>query len=70
MKKGFFAYGSEPTYCGDTIEDSIKNINDSFSGLTTIKSWKSLNVEGKLIISEILSEIDDCDFFCADNRFK
>ena len=66
MKKGFFAYGSEPKYYGDTIEDSINNINNSFSGLTSIKSWKSMNVEGKLVISEILKEIDDCDYFCAD----
>ena len=30
MKKGFFAYSSEPNYSGETIEDAIEKINNSY----------------------------------------
>jgi len=66
MKKGFFAYPSEPKYCGESIEEAIVKINKSYKGITEIKSWVSLKVSGKLIIAEILNKIDDCDYFCAD----
>ncbi len=66
MKKGFFAYSSEPNYSGETIEDAIVKINDSYKGIAEIESWVSMKISGKLIISEILNKIDDCDFFCAD----
>jgi hypothetical protein len=64
MKKGFFAYSSEPKYCGEAIEKAIEIIND---GKTTyIKPWTKLKIGGKLVISEILEEIDASDYFCAD----
>lgn len=66
MKKGFFAYSSSPEYCGEFIEEAIININGSFNGITELKSWLFLKISGKLVINEILKEIDDCDFFCAD----
>lgn len=66
MKTGFFAYSSEPKYCGEAIEDAIHKINDSFKGITQLQSWTTLQISGKLIISEILKEIDSCDYFCAD----
>jgi len=66
MKKGFFAYSSYPEYCGEFIEEAIVKINDSYKGIAEIKSWIFLKITGKLIISEILKEIDNCDFFCAD----
>lgn len=66
MKTGFFAYPSEPLYIGETIEDAIDKINISHKGITEIKSWKSLQISGKLIISSVLKAIDNCDFFCAD----
>jgi hypothetical protein len=66
MKKGFFAYSSSPEYCGEFIEEAIVNINKSFIGILELKSWIFLKISGRMIISEILKEIDDCDFFCAD----
>lgn len=66
MKKGFFAYGSEPQYSGETIEDAIEKINGSYKGIAEIIAWKSLAISGKLIIGQILKEIDICDFFCVD----
>lgn len=63
-KRGFFAYGSNPISCGECIEEAIQKIN---SGDTVeIRSWKDLKVSGKYIISDILNQIDKCDFFCAD----
>lgn len=66
MKKGFFAYSSTPSYCGEFIEEAIEKINESHVGILELKSWLFLKISGKLIINEILKEIDDCDFFCAD----
>ena len=66
MKKGFFAYSSTPEYCGEFIEEAILEINKSYDGIAEIKSWIALKIAGRLIINEIIKEIDDCDFFCAD----
>lgn len=66
MKKGFFAYSSEPAYIGETIENAIESLNTSYKGIIEIESWFALRISGKLIIGEILKKIDDCDFFCAD----
>ena len=64
MKTGFFAYPSLPTQCTDVIESAIELINSSYD--VNLRSWRSLDISGKIIITEILKEIDDCDFFCAD----
>ncbi|MBK5275337.1 MAG: hypothetical protein JJE30_09840 [Desulfuromonadales bacterium] len=64
MKKGFFAYSSQPSSCSDAIESAITEINKS--GLVNLMSWQLLNVNGVMIINEILKQIDDSDFFCAD----
>jgi len=66
MKKGFFAYSSEPEYNAESIEVAIAAINTSYKGLAIIESWTAMRVSGKLIIGEILKKIDECDFFCAD----
>ncbi|CAH0994409.1 hypothetical protein EMA8858_00518 [Emticicia aquatica] len=64
MKKGFFAYSSYPSSCGQAIEIAISEINKSEDYY--IKSWTSMSVNGRLISLEILKEIEDADFFCAD----
>ena len=66
MKKGFFAYSSTPEYCGEFIEAAILKINESYKGISELKSWKPLEISGKLVINEILKAIDESDFFCAD----
>jgi Cdc6-like AAA superfamily ATPase len=65
IKNGFFAYPSQPPHCGEFIEEAIKKIHKS-GHLVFIKSWKSMEVGGKLIISQILNQIDSSDFVCAD----
>jgi hypothetical protein len=64
MKKGFFAYSSEPPYCGEFIEEAIVAINKT--EVATLSSWKDLNINGQMIIYPILKAIEKCDFFCAD----
>ena len=64
MKKGFFAYSSQPEFCEDAIENAITKINSG--GVAQISSWKELRVNGKFIINEVLEAIDNADFFCAD----
>lgn len=64
MKKGFFAYSSDPAYCGECINEAIKEINKG--GTCDLKSWERLIISGKYIITSILTEINNSDFFCAD----
>jgi hypothetical protein len=64
MKKGFFAYSSRPESCGFAIENAIKEINKSED--YNICSWTAMNKYGRILIDEILLEIDNSDFFCAD----
>ena len=64
MKKGFFAYSSDPAYCGECINEAIKEINNG--GTCDLNSWEKLQVSGKFIITSILNEINDSDFFCVD----
>ena len=59
IKNGFFAYSSKPEHCGEFIEEAIKDIHKS-GHLVSLKSWKSMSVAGKFIISEILKEIEKC----------
>lgn len=64
MKKGFFAYSSQPKHCGEFIESAIKKINER--GQTILESWRKLDINGKFIITEVLQAIDESDYFCAD----
>lgn len=65
IKNGFFAYSSEPSHCGEFIEEALKKI--SVSGhLVALKSWRTMSIGGKFIITEILKEIEKSDFLCAD----
>ncbi len=64
MNTGFFAYSSWPRTSGESIEEAIKNINARQE--TNLKSWKSLDISGRFIISAVLKSIDEADYFCAD----
>lgn len=66
MKKGFFAYGSDPSYCGEFIEEAVLNLNTSLKGIMNLETWKSNNVTGQLIITKIVEKIKASDFVCAD----
>lgn len=65
IKNGFFAYSSEPSHCGEFIEQALKTISTS-GHLVSIKSWKTMGIGGNFIITEILKEIEKADFLCAD----
>lgn len=65
IKSGFFAYSSEPSHCGEFIEQALKTISTS-GHLVSIKSWKTMGIGGNFIITEILKEIEKADFLCAD----
>lgn len=64
MKTGFFAYSSALAHIEESIEASIKKINDSSNA--NVKSWKSLKISGKLLINPILNSINEADFVCVD----
>ena len=64
MKTGFFAYSGQPKSVEESIEEAITLVNDS--GIALLRSWKSCDVNGKLIIDEVTRAIDESDYFCAD----
>ncbi|MFM7851403.1 MAG: hypothetical protein ACKO96_05650 [Flammeovirgaceae bacterium] len=64
MKKGFFAFSSLPEHVSDCVADAIRKINTSST--TKVVSWKDINTNGIYLIKEILSVINESDFFCAD----
>lgn len=64
METGFFAYPSDPYTCGPNIEDAVTIINRTSSAKIT--TWKNMDISGRLIIGQILKEIEKADFFCAD----
>jgi hypothetical protein len=66
MKKGFFAYSSEPKASCQAVESAIEKINASASGYTRIRSWRELKPSGKLILTDVINAIDSSDYFCAD----
>ncbi|RYM34592.1 hypothetical protein ERX46_04245 [Brumimicrobium glaciale] len=65
MQKGFFAYGSQIASSGECVEEAIEIINNLDHGVL-IKSWRNIFINGRPIISQIIKEIDEADFFCAD----
>lgn len=62
---GFFAYPSNPSELGQCIEEAVNQLNKSQSNLE-IKTWRQLDIIGHFISSEVLSGIDNADFFLAD----
>ena len=64
IPSGFFAYASTPPDIPATISAAIQSINQTQTA--KIKSWESLQINGKYIIAEICAAIDASDFFCAD----
>jgi hypothetical protein len=63
-RTGLFAYTTRVDSSADCIRETIKAINDT--SICILKSWEDLFVSGRLIITPILSAIDQADFFCAD----
>jgi len=61
----FLAYPSEPALLGQTIEASVKWVNDVHKGLK-LKSWPQMEVPARPIIQGILAEIDQSDCLVAD----
>jgi hypothetical protein len=60
----FFAYSSNPRSVTDAVESAASQIREN--GLCHIKTWKNLEIDGRLIIREITEAIDSADIFCAD----
>ena len=64
-KTGFFAYPSEPSELGSTIESSVAQLYKSQSQIE-VKTWAQLDIVGHFISSEVLSGIEAADFVIAD----
>jgi len=57
--KGFFAYPSAVNLIAQTIRSAASQIPD-------LKTWEELDIPGRFIATEILSNIEESDFLLAD----
>lgn len=64
MTSGFFAYPSQPRSVGDSVSAAIDELNQA--GEVELVPWSRLSVTGKVIIDEILHNINDSELLCAD----
>lgn len=62
---GFYAYPSEPSEIGQTIEEAVEGYNRSQSD-SSVSTWVQLDIIGHFISSEVLKGIDEADFLVAD----
>jgi hypothetical protein len=62
--RGFFAYPSLPVSAGEAIRAALERLN--YEQIVTVQSWEALRIGGKVIIAEILKNINNCAFLCAD----
>ncbi len=60
----FVAYASELPGHGDAIEAAIRNLNQD--SRFDIRSWRSLPIQGRLIIDEVCKAISERDVFIPD----
>src|SRR3546814_5815711 len=63
--KGFFAYAAMPPQIAETIRLAIEDV-ERFHAVTSIVDWSELDIDGRLIATEVLREIDQSDFLVAD----
>ncbi len=63
--KGFFAYPSNPTAIGTTIDSAVSKFKE-INNKIVIQSWKALDIVGCFISAKVLTGIDDADFLVAD----
>jgi hypothetical protein len=61
----FFAYPVSPAQIGETVEQAIRNLQER-AGITTVQSWRELDIAGHFIADQVLNKIDDCSVFAAD----
>ncbi len=64
MKKCFFAYSNTPFKVNEPISDAVRIINKS--GTIHIDTWEALNIDGNIIIDEILERIMQSDIFICE----
>ena len=61
---GFFAYPELPKSIGNTIERAVARIGQR--GISTLETWKALDIPGHFIAEQVNEAIEACDFFVAD----
>lgn len=62
--KGFFAYASNPSEIGQTIEAAVKSANMGSEFI--VETWRALDIPGHFISEMVIEGIDNCDFLVAD----
>lgn len=60
----FYGYPDQPSDIAESIETAIATINQG--SVVSVKGWKENKTSGKIIIGEILTEIDAAELFACD----
>ena len=61
----FYAYGERPPNPADSIRAAVRILRTELPGLE-IRLWEDLKTGGKVIVEEVLSEIDSAQLLLAD----
>lgn len=61
----FYAYPSAPVQIGDAVEHAIRTLHENF-GITTVRSWRTLDIAGHFIADQVLNKIEEANVFIAD----
>ena len=64
----FVAYPSIPEQLGNTIEEAIKNLVKSPYNFN-VKSWKQLDIPGRLFVEGIIEKVDNSFYVIADTWY-
>lgn len=65
LGSSFFAYPNSPTQVGDAVEHAIRILRENF-GITTVQSWRALDIAGHFIADQVLDKIEGSSVFFAD----
>ena len=64
MSNAFFAFPSKPEDLQETVIEAVKVLNKK--NYIKIIPWTDINQTGRIIITQILKKIDNCDLFLCD----
>jgi len=66
MRSTFIAYASGISMVREAVSNAIARLRETASSLISPISWEELDIPGRFISTEVLTNIDSCEFTVAD----
>ena len=63
-RRAFIAYPSIPKQLGDTLQEAALQVNRLNE--ISVETWAQMDIPGRFIADDVLSNIDNADFIIAD----